>query len=249
MWFSARMLLKLDHPRLFSDVIGIISELVMEVKLQVNKEGMSIVAVDPANVAMIFFKLPVSAFSQLEAEDETIGVNLESLRAILRRCSAGSSLIMKTEENFLKLEIVDKIKREFTLTMIDLEGKDKPIPALDFSTRIEMGSIDFAEAVEDCAIVADSCALEADSNRFSISAKGSLNSAKLSYSSDEIRIESPSVSKSKYSLEYLQKIVKATKITDTVVLNFSNDYPMKAEFKTPMIDLSFILAPRVETED
>ena len=36
------MLLKLDHPKLFSDVISIISELVLEVRLRVNKEGMSI---------------------------------------------------------------------------------------------------------------------------------------------------------------------------------------------------------------
>jgi len=243
------MQLKLDHPKLFSDIISIISELVIEVKIKINKEGMSIIAVDPANVAMIVFNLPVSAFSQLEVEEETIGVNLESLKAVLRRCSAGSSLNMKTEENFLQIEIIDKIKREFTLTMLDLEGKDKPIPSLEFGTRIEMNSTDLAEAVEDCSIVADSCGFDADPDKFSINAKGALNSANLTYTSDEIGIQTASNAKSKYSLEYLQKMMKATKVTDKVVLNFGNDYPLRMEFTTPMMHLAFILAPRIETED
>jgi proliferating cell nuclear antigen len=244
------MLLKLDHPKVFSDIIGIISELVIEVKIKVDKEGMKIVAVDPANVAMIVFNLPAEAFSQLEVQnEEEIGINLENLKAVLRRCSASSSLVMQTEENFLKVEIIDKIKREFTLTMLDLEGKEKPIPNLEFSTRIEMNAIDFAEAVEDCSIVADSCGLEADSSKVDIFAKGHLNSAKLSYSSDEVHIDSTGESKSKYSLEYLQKMIKATKLTEKVALNFSNDYPLKLEFVTPLVNLAFILAPRIETED
>lgn len=243
------MKLKIDHPKLFSDVIGIISELVLEVKIKVNKEGMSILAVDPANVAMIVFNLPTAAFSQLEVEEEIVGVNLESLKAILRRCSANSALVMSTEENFLKIEIIDKIKREFTLTMIDLEGKDKPVPNLEFPTKIEMAGIDFEDAIEDCNIVSDSCSFDANADKFSISAKGPLNSANLTYSSDEVKIESSIQSKSRYSLEYLQKMVKATKLTDKTSINFSNDYPLRLEFTTPLMTLAFILAPRIETED
>jgi len=244
------MLAILENPRIFSDIIGIISELVAEVKIKVNKtEGMSIAAIDPANVAMVSFRLPASAFSQLEVEDEAIGVNLESLKAVLKRCSFGSSLLMKTEDNFLKLEINDKTKREFTLALIDLDRKDKPIPSLEFSSKVEISSLELLEAIEDCAIVADSCSFESEPDKFSIFARGSLNSAKLSYSSDEVRIESPSKQKSKYSLEYLLKMIKASKLTDKAIINFSNDYPLKLDFKTPSIELSFILAPRVESEE
>ena len=242
------MLLRLENPKPFSDMISIISELVSEVKIRINKEGMNIVAIDPANVAMIAFKLPASAFSKLEVEDETMGVSLDSLKAILKRCSFSSALTMKTEDNFLKIEISDKIKREFTLSLIDLDRKDKPIPSLEFATRIEINSIDLMEAIEDCSIVADSCSFESVTERFMIYAKGSLNSANLSYSSDEVYIESPNKSKSKYSLEYLMKMIRAAKLTDKTILNFSNDYPLKMDFKTPLMELSFILAPRVETD-
>jgi proliferating cell nuclear antigen len=240
---------KLDSPKIFSDVVGIISELVTEVKIKVSKEGMSIIAIDPANVAMIVFKLPASAFSILEVEAEDIGVDLASLKAVLKRCAVGSSLIMKTEENILKLEISDRTKREFTLSLIDLDRKEKPIPSLEFAAKVEINANELLDAIEDCSIVADACSFESELDRFSVYAKGSLNSAKLTYSSDEAYIESPSKQKSKYSLEYLQKMMRASKLTEKAVINFSSDYPLKLDFNTPIIQLSFILAPRVETEE
>jgi len=243
------MLLKLDHPKLFSEIISIISELVLEVRIKVDKEGMSIIAIDPANVAMVSFKLPNTAFSEFEIEnEELLGVGLDSLKAVLRRCSTKSVLILKKDENLLKIEIADKIKREFKLALIDIESEEKPIPNLEFTSRIEMASSDFAEVIEDSSVVADSCTFISEPDRFLIQGKGSLNSFKSEFSSDEVNIQAQQA-QSKYSLEYLQKIIKATRITEKTILNFSTDYPLKLEFNTPFIELSFILAPRVETED
>jgi len=249
------MLLKLDEPKLLSDIIGIISELVLEVRIKVNKFGLSIIAIDPANVALVSFKLPAEAFSQLEVEEEIIGVSLDSLKSVLRRCSPGSSLIMQTEDNLLKIQIIDKIKREFRLSLIDIEAEEKVMPNLEFIGKIEISSMDLADSLEDCGIVADACSFIAKQDKFSIEAKGSLNSARSDFSSDELKIdikpgeEAGKEIKSRYSLEYLQKFLKATKITDKATINFSPDYPLKLEFKTPKMELAFVLAPRVETED
>ena len=242
------MLLKLENPKIFSEVIGIISELVLEVRIKVSAEGMSILAIDPANVAMILFKLPASAFSELEVgKEEILGVSLDNLKAVLRRVKTGSVLIMSRQENELKLEIKDKIKREFNLALIEVEGEEKDIPNLEFTSRIEMSSVDFSEAIEDCAVVADSCAFVSSSNSFVIQAKGSLNSFKSEFR-DEVNIQAEEAN-SKYSLEYLQKMIKAGKISDKVTISFSSDYPLRLDFNTPLIELGFILAPRVESED
>jgi len=242
------MLLKLANPKIFSEVIGIISELVLEVRIKVSKEGMSILAIDPANVAMILFKLPASAFSELEIErEEILGVSLDNLKAVLRRVKAGSVLVISRQENELKIEIHDKIRKEFNLALIDIEGEEKDIPNLEFVSRIEMSSVDFSEAIEDCNVVADSCAFISAPDKFVISAKGSLNSFKSEFT-DEVNIQAQEAN-SKYSLEYLQKMIKAGKISDKVAINFSSDYPLRLDFNTPLIELGFILAPRVESED
>lgn len=243
------MKLKLDHPKLFSEIISIISELVLEVRLRVNKDGVSILAIDPANVAMVLFKLPSNAFSEFEVEgEEVLGVSLENLKAVLRRIKPGSVLVITREENELRLLIKDKITKEFNLALIDVEGEEKKMPNLEFVSKIEMNGSDFAEAIEDCSVVADSCSFISEPEKFVIKAKGSLNSFKSEFSPDQLSIQAQNAN-SKYSLEYLQKIIKATKITDKVTINFSDDYPLKLDFITPFIELSFVLAPRVETED
>ena len=69
------MLLKLDDPKLFANIASIISELVTEVRIKVNKGGMSLVALDPASIAMVYFNIPPELFSKFEIErDEVLGI-------------------------------------------------------------------------------------------------------------------------------------------------------------------------------
>jgi len=242
------MLLKLDNPKLLSDITSIISELVTEVRMKINKDGLSVIAIDPANVALVSFILPSSGFSAVEVpNEEVLGVNLDSLKNVLRRAGIGSSLIMQTEDNMLKIEIHDKIKRVFNLALINIEQEEKIMPSLEFSCKINMASFDLLEAIEDCVIVADACSFSIKDGKFIIEARG-LNSTKSEFSQDEIKIFGDK-GKAKYSLEYLQKFTKACKLAENVIINFSDDYPLKLEFPGNDFNLAFVLAPRVESED
>ena len=242
------MLLKLDNPKIFTDVISIISELVTEVRIKITKDGLKIIAIDPANVSLVSFKMPSSSFSAIEVEnDETIGISLDSLKSVLKRAGIGSNLIMQTDDNTLKIEINDTIKRVFNLALINIDAEEKDMPVLDFTCKIEISSADLSGTIEDCAIVADSASFSIKEGKFIIEAKG-LHSAKSEFSSDEIKI-SGEKGKAKYSLEYLQKFIKSSKLAEKAVLNFSDDYPLKLEYNSAELSLAFVLAPRVETED
>ena len=114
------MLLKLDDVRLLAEPIYILSELVTEVKANISKAGINITAFDPANVSLSMLKIPPSVFSQFDAKDEKLGLNLEDLKQVLKRTSAGSSIILKKEddENVLHIDILEKnkaSKRSFSL--------------------------------------------------------------------------------------------------------------------------------------
>jgi len=241
------MLVKLDNPILLSKIIELISELVMEVRVKINEFGLSIIAIDPANVAMVGFKLPKNVFSQFETGEEILGINLENLKQILRRCGSGSSLILEKKENLLHIQIQDRIKRNFTLNLIEIEGEEREMPNLEFNSKVELNSIDLIASIEDCAVVADACSFIINEGRFIIEAK-SLNSAMSEFSGDEAKINAENC-KSRYSLEYLQKFMKGAKLCEKTILYFANDHPLKIEFRNESMELSFILAPRVETED
>ena len=244
------MLVKLENPALLSKVVDLISELVTEVRIKMSNDlGLSIIAMDPANVAMVGFWLPKTAFSQFEAgeEGEVLGVNLENLKRILKRAGPGSSLVLEKKDNLLEIQIQDRIRRNFTLGLIDIDAEEKDMPELEFSSRVELSSIDFISSIEDCAVVADACSFVIIDGKFVIEAK-SLNSAMSEFSGDEARIQAENC-KSKYSLDYLQKFIKGARLAEKTVLRFAEDHPLRVDFKTPEMELSFILAPRVETDD
>jgi proliferating cell nuclear antigen len=162
----------------------------------------------------------------------------------LKRVSISSSVSFEQEENKLKITIYDKIKRTFTLSLIEVSSEDKDIPELNFGVRVELNSDDFSSAVEDTQIVAESCSFVAKEDVFSIEGSGALSSAKTEFSS--MNIEFSGIGKSKYSLEYLTKFIKASKIASKVVLNFSDDYPLRIDFPGEKMGMGFVLAPRVE---
>jgi len=240
------MILKLDHPKLLADAVSIVSELVNEVRIKLLEDGMSIVAVDPANVALVIFKFPKESFSQYETGNEVWGVNLEDLKRILKRASTSSSVVFEQEDNQLKISIFDKVKRVFTLALINVESEDKDIPDLNFACKVEMDASSFSQAIEDAKIVADSCALIAGEGFFMVEGSGNLNSARAEFSGDEAVISG--IAKSKYSLEYLMKFIKASKISDKVVVNYSDDYPLRLDFPGEKMGIGFVLAPRVEND-
>ena len=241
------MLVKLESPILFSKSIDLISELVLEVRLKFNEFGMSITAIDPANVSMVHFRIPKSAFTIYEASQESLGVNLENLKKILKRCSLKSSLILETKENCLEIRIEDRIKRIFNLNLIEIEAEDKELPSWEFSSVVELESQDFIESIEDCSVVSDACSFIVKEGKFVIEAK-ELNSARSEFSSDEASIKAEDCS-ARYSLEYLQKFAKGSKLFSKTILNFAQDHPLKIDLKKEDLNLSFILAPRKETED
>lgn len=245
------MLIKLENPALLAKAVDLISELVTEVRIKFNEFGLSITAIDPANVAMVGFKIPKSAFSQFEGGKETLGINLDNFKKILKRAGIGSSIIMESKDNFLKIDIYDRIKRNFSLSLIDVDSEDIDFDTktgrMEFASSIDLPSVDLVDSIEDVAVVADSCSFIIDSGKFIIEAKG-LDSARSEFSGDEANIKGEPC-RARYSLEYLQKFMKGAKLCDRTIINFAEDHPLKIDFSLPGMSLGIVLAPRVETED
>ncbi|MEM5811049.1 MAG: DNA polymerase sliding clamp, partial [Candidatus Aenigmatarchaeota archaeon] len=55
--------------------------------------------------------------------------------------------------------------------------------------------------------------------------------------------------RSRYPIDYLKKMIKASKIADSATVRLGQDYPMKLEFKSgDKVSMTFVLAPRVSEE-
>ncbi len=238
------MRVTLQNAASFSDVVNIVSELVSEIKIKFSLQGLQIAAIDPTNAAMLLYKLPASAFSHYDVEEEEdIGLNLDDFKQVLKR-GKQESLSLEAKDGKLFVNFGEQ-KKNFVLSLMDIEGEDRKEPELKFATTLKVESSKFQEAVEDCGIIADSVLLSLGEKGFVLNARSSLHSAAIRVLSEPYKGEI----KSRYSLDYLQKMVKASRLASEVKVQFSDDYPLKLHYITAeKAELSFILAPRVETD-
>ena len=248
------MKLVLAEPRYFKESIAIISDLVSEAKFKVNHDGLELVAMDPANVAMVIFKLLSSSFTKYEVmKPEVIAINLNNLKLILRRAKSDDILSLETtEDNKLKIELKSATTRSFSIPTLEVDDREQKVPELTFPVTIHMNSAMLSEAIEDVSVVAESVTFLGEKDVLSVKAEGELSKAFIEIRQGDntaIMVNSGEKYKAKYSLEYLKKMVNGGKLHDKVSVFFNTDYPLKLEYKiTDRLLLSFILAPRVDND-
>lgn len=247
------MKLTLAEPKYLKESISVISELVNEARFKIGPDGIELVAMDPANVAMVIFKLLSSCFVEYDVNKEfKIAIDLSRLKQVLRRAKPNDVLSLDIEEDKLKIQLKSNTTRVFSLPIIELEEKEQKIPQLSFPVTIKTKSEVLSSAIEDAGIVAESVSFIAEPNKFSLQAEGDLNKAIIDMKQGEetnIVSDSKEKIKSKYSVEYLKKMVNGSKLADKVTIQFNKDYPLKLEYKEiDKVVISFVLAPRVENE-
>lgn len=247
------MKLTLAEPKYLKDSISIISELVNEASFKITKDSIELVAMDPANVAMVIFKLLSSCFTEYDVpQDIDLAINLNNLKQILRRANANDMVTLELDNanNKLKIKFTGNSTRTFSIPIIELEEKEQKIPDLNFSAHIIAPASVINDAIDDADIVAESVTFSSEPQKVLIEAAGDLSKARIEMSeSEHIKVNSIEKVKSKYSIEYLKKMMGGSKLSETVNLYFSKDYPLKIEYKAiDRVMLSFILAPRVEND-
>jgi proliferating cell nuclear antigen len=247
------MKLTVAEPSYIKDSITIISDLVNEARFKINKEGLELVAMDPANVAMVIFKLLSSAFTEYDVkEDVEMAINLSNLKQILRRAKSNDMLSLELKENKLNIQLKSNTVRTFNLPIIELEEKEQKVPDLKFPVKITMPCNMLNDIVEDTSIVAESLAFQAEPKKITITAEGDLSDVKIEIKEDDntkISVDSSTKIRAKYSIEYLKKMVGASKLAENVDIRFNKDYPLRLDYKeVDKLMLSFILAPRVEND-
>ena len=248
------MRLTLAEPGLLKESISVISDLVNEARFKVTPDAIEMVAMDPANVAMVVFKLLSSTFTEYDVKkDIEIAINLSNLKQVLRRASPKDMLTLEMDDdNRLKIELRSNTTRTFYLPLIDLEEKEQKVPDLKFPITIKTSSSIFNEAIADVDVVGESVAFIAEPKKFSLHAEGDLNQARIEIKEDEttkISTSNDDKVRAKYSIEYLKKMINGSKLSDEVTISFNKDYPLKIDYKTvDKVMLSFILAPRVEND-
>ena len=244
----------LSDVDLLKNTIPIISEIIDEGVFRVDQNGISLLSPDRAMVAVVDLKILSTAFDEYNApQEEYMGLNLANLAAVLKRIRTGDKLVMEVpdKDNRLRLTIKGNGTRTFEVPLLDIKTEKPPIDKLNFKGRLEVESNIVEEGISDADIIGDSIFFEANGDAFRMYARGDVSSAEMEIRKKDkgiLDLKAEGSIRAQYPLEYLKKMIKAGKISKQMILEFGTDYPVRMAFKSvDKMELSFILAPRVES--
>lgn len=233
------------------DLIGVVSTLVEDVKLNISSDGLTLRAVDPAHVAMVEINLRATAFEELKATKCEIGVDVDKFKELLKLAHTGSIITMQHDEDENRLVVmIENLTRRMSL--VDTAGMSDPkAPSLNFSAKVKISREQMVKGIKAAESIADHITFITSPEHFELSAESESDDTNLKLPKDVLEeLECSETVKSMFSLDYLSNMVKSIAFSDILTLNLGNNYPIKIEF-----DLAdgegrgaFLLAPRIEDE-
>jgi len=245
------MKVTIAEPEVLITTVATAAEIIDEGIFKFGKDGISLTAADRAMVAVIDLLISKDAFEEYEVEEEKeVGVNMTNFLSLLKRARGSDKVSLELVENRLILTIFNGTKRRFTVPLLQLTREEiPPIDQLEFKANVILKPEVLEDAIKDASVITDAVTFQATKEYFKISAEGDVSQAELELrQGDEglVDLQVQENSKAKYPLDYLEKILKAAKISDEVTIKFAQDYPMRIDFKYEgKARISMVVAPRV----
>jgi proliferating cell nuclear antigen PCNA len=235
------------------NILPTIVSFLSEGTFKANKDGIFLSSLDPANVAVILLDMYPNMFTEYDVQDEEkFTINLEDLKKILTKVALKNQMSWEIdkEKNKLVITVYGKAKKVFTLPLIESEGSFMDLPSLELPVKVEMDSKAFYDIIESAKVIADEIKIVADPDgpKISFIAEGELKDMRIDLTPQDesvLSMEVPSKAMARYSIDYLYKLSKVARISDTLTFKLDSGKPIWIDYKsTDKFKFGFVLAPR-----
>ncbi len=247
------MQMEFEDAKNFKSALDAIVNLIDEGMFEISPNGLHLRAMDPSQIAMVDFNLKSDATSKFNVEKDTkVALNLINLDKVLSRARSGEKLALNFDEKKSKLavEFYGNSKRTFTLNLLEPEAQIPREPNVSFDATIKLRGGEFKNLLKDALLLSSHIILYADENKFSVEAHGDsgelhVETPKDSENIKEIKAKQPA--RAMFPVEYLDNMTKACADDEIIELNLKADAPVKLSYRVWKAELSYYLAPRVES--
>ena len=238
----------LDDPRPWKAAMDTIYSFLPEGTLYFSGNGVHLRAMDPSQVVLVELFAPKDVFSKYElgAPSVPVALDFSEYTKILSRAGGDDRVRMSLEDVSLSV-IIERVngsfRREFYLPLMDISDRDADIPLPEASTTVTIRAKLLKDALRDSGLFATSAVFVARPDVFMIEAKSQQGITRVvARPGDDVKISSELESISRYSLPYVQNIVKAADPDSFITISFGNDTPARIEYHVSGIKLTFFLA-------
>lgn len=235
---------------ILKELVEIVETIVDEVKINVDEDGLSLKAVDPAHVAMVEMSLDKDAFESFEGEDTELGLNLSKIDQFLKLSGSGDVVKINhdEEENRLIME-VDNITQKMPL--LDTAGMTDPnVPDLDLPIQLQLEGKHLLRGVKASENISDHVSIMAGPEGFEIFSEEDEDMVRLSLTKEDLdNFEANEEVQSLFALDYFSNMVKCVGKDTSIDMAIGGDYPIKMRFEFADGDgkVTYLLAPRIES--
>jgi proliferating cell nuclear antigen len=234
-----------------------VDTLVNECKLRTDSDGLSISAVDPANVGMVDVELDASAAAAWTADEHVLGINLDRLLEVLSLADSEEMVRLDLDAETHKLT-VESAGLEVTMALIDPDSirQEPDLPDLELPATAVVEGRDIGRAVTAADMVSDHIKIGAGSEGWlAFEADGDTDDVELTlteadgllsfvYDGDEPKMSVASL----FSLEYLDNMSSAMPADCEVSVLLGDEFPAKLRYSLVdgACDVVQMLAPRIQ---
>jgi proliferating cell nuclear antigen PCNA len=223
--------------------VSAISSFISEGNLRFNGEGLHLKAIDHSQIVLVNFRMENDAFDKFEIEPAFVGVDLTELNKIMSRGQATDKLQISLTDSELRLQPAGELERKFNLPLIDVREEEINLPKHTYDATVEISARLLKEALKDASLFGSSVVFRTKGDRFLIEAKGSHGALNTdSKDAKAIKVKSTKDVTAKFSLNFLQNIIKESDGDEKITLHLKNDAPMKIYYELGKCKLEFFIA-------
>lgn len=233
--------IKTIQAPIFKQVIDALKDILTDVNLEVDENGLKIVAMDNTNIVLIHMKLDADKFEEYFCEKKMyIGICMLKLHMLIKTIGTNDLLtlyVRKDDPSTLGIKITNNeknVETNYKLSTLDIDILNIEIPPVDFHTIITMPSSYLQKIIRDMHNLADYIEIRNISDQLVLSCKGDFCSQETILGIE--KSQNITISKNAYdnheiiqgvfSLKYLTIFTKCTNLCSNVEIYLKNSYPI-----------------------
>lgn len=227
------------------DIIRKVATLTEEVNLNLTQDGISILAVDPAHVAMIKMVIGKDEFEEYDVkENKTIGIRVQVVEEQVKLSKGDDVVHFDVDE---KENLIIKFGH-VTRKTAGINGCNDPkMPTLAIDNKITINKTDMNLGVRSASLITDHIKLVASEDGLELSARGDIDSVRQFIPKENlISYDFHENATSLYNLDYFKSMVNVA--DSEITIKLKDDLPLVMSCKTGDIETTFMLAPRIESD-
>jgi proliferating cell nuclear antigen len=242
----------------FKILVEALKELLTDTSIEIDSQGLRVVAMDTSHVVLVHLKLDADKFEYYHCPNKiVIGVNMLNMHKLIKTINNNDALTFFIESdnmNHLGIKLESgTTKTQFKLNLLDLDNTTITINPAQFTTVITMPSYEFQKICRDMNNLAEYMEIKNIGNTLIFSCMGDFCCQETILSDNDAggmhRIsntgDASEIVQGIFSIKHLVLFTKCTNLCNTCEIFLKNDYPLIIRYWVASLgEIKLCLAPQ-----